>query len=93
MEAVGRAANLLNRLHAGRAGLLTPAPRGAKASVGRIAAPLATRLPVPRRLPRPLRDQAFRALHFAALARGYSSPPLPEDAALRGGLAVPSGVS
>ncbi len=86
MEAVGRAANLLNRLHAGRRGLVTPAPRGGRAAAGRALAPLALRAPVPRRTPRPLSDRAFRALHYAVLARGYSRPQLPDDPALRGGL-------
>jgi hypothetical protein len=88
MEQVGRAANLLNRVHADRDGLATPSPAGARAAIARALAPVAVRFPAPERLPRRLRDRVFRAQHYSALARGYAASPLPADPALRGGLAV-----
>ena len=73
MEAVGRGANLLERLHDHR----RPLPGPAK-SRGRLAAARALD-PVARRVPR-----AWRAAHLAAYARGHASDPLPDDPAGRG---------
>jgi len=86
MEAMGRTANLLNRIHGGRPGLATPRPTGVKALVGSTLAPLTMRLPVPSWFPRPVRDAVFRVGHYAALARGYRRPPLDDDPVNRGGL-------
>ena len=86
MDSVGRGANLLNRVHAGRDDLATPAPAGAKARVGRALAPAAERAPVPRWLPPRLQDSAFKTLHYAALARGYARDPIPEGAGPEGGI-------
>lgn len=86
MEAMGRTANLLNRIHGGRPGLATPRPIGVKALVGSTLAPLTVQLPVPSWLPRPVRDAILRVWHYAALARGYRRPPLDDDPAHRGGL-------
>lgn len=86
METIGRTARLFNRLHAERTGLLAPRPAGVKAAVGRIVGPLLPRIPVPGWLPRAVSDQAFRTLHYAALARGYADAPLPVDPGLRGGI-------
>ena len=78
MDSMGHAANLFNRVHGERPELVTPAPAGAKALVGRLIAPLAARVPVPDWLPRPVRDATFRVLHWATLARGYARAPLPD---------------
>lgn len=78
MDSVGRGANLLNRVHDGRDDLATPSPAGAKARAGRALAPAIARLPVPAWLPVRLQDAAFKTLHYAALARGYARPPIPE---------------
>jgi GT2 family glycosyltransferase len=86
MESVGRGANLLNRVHAARGDLATPAPAGAKALVGRALAPVAPLVPVPGWLPPRLRDSAFRTLHYAALARGYAGPPVPAGDGPEGGI-------
>lgn len=89
MDAVGRAANLLNRVHSTRDGLSTPDPTGAMGRVARMVAPAALSIPVPTWTPRALRDHLFRALHYAALARGYSRPPLLEGAGMKGGIPAP----
>ena len=86
MESVGRGANLLNRVHAARDDLATPAPAGAKARVGRALAPAAARAPVPGWLPLRVQDSAFRTLHYATLARGYAREPIPEGAGPEGGI-------
>ena len=78
MDSVGMGANLLNRVHGERDDLATPAPAGAKARAGRALAPATGRVPVPAWLPERVQDSAFKTLHFAALARGYSRPPIPE---------------
>jgi GT2 family glycosyltransferase len=72
METVGEGAALLNRVHAGRPDLETPAPHGLKALVARAFAPVAMVVPVPGWLPTRLSDPIFRALHYATLARGYA---------------------
>ncbi len=90
MESVGRTAHLFNRLHEHRPGLLAPRPHGVKAAFARAIDPLLRRIPVPGRLPRPISDQMFRTLHYAALARGYADSPLPVDAGLRGGIGEPA---
>jgi hypothetical protein len=86
MESMGRSANLFNRLHASREDLETPEPRGVKAFWGRLLAPLAPHVPVPERAPDRVRHGLLRAMHFAVLARGYASKPLPADPGLRGGI-------
>lgn len=86
MEAVGRTANLLNRLHESRGSLDAPRPAGPKAVLGRMVSPFIYRVPVPQWLPAPARDQAYRLLHFGAICRGYFAEPLPADRSLRGGV-------
>ena len=86
MESVGRTARLFNRLHAERDGLLAPRPDGPKAAIARALDPMLRRIPVPGWIPRPIRDRAFRTLHYAALARGYEDSPIPADPGLRGGI-------
>jgi hypothetical protein len=77
MDAMGRTANLLNRLHPLPS---PPAPRpiGLKGGVARALAPVLTRLPDATTLPDRSRDGYYRVSHFAALARGYARAPLPE---------------
>ena len=87
MRSVGRTARLFNDLHAQRPGLGSPRPTGAKGLLARALEPGLSRLPVPRWLPRAVSDQAFRAQHYAALARGYAQEPIPADGSLRGGIA------
>jgi GT2 family glycosyltransferase len=79
MEAVGQGASLLNRVHASRPELATPAPGGAKGRLASALGPAALHASVPAWLPERLRDQLFRALHYAVLARGYLRGPLPGD--------------
>lgn len=74
MEAVGRSAHLMARIAPDKGELEVPAPRGVKGFAGRLLAPAAPRL-------------GLRAGHFAKLARGYGSAPLPDDPGLRGALA------
>src|SRR5205807_3551018 len=80
MEAVGRGARLLHRLHDHR----RPLP-GPPAGRGRLALGLALGglrgSERARRLPRGVRELWLRGAHLAAFARGYTaSPPLPADA-------------
>jgi glycosyltransferase involved in cell wall biosynthesis len=77
MQAVGRSANLLNRLHPHRRPPPMPRPVGWRGRVARAIAPLARRLPVPAALPRPVREQLWRIWHFAAFVAGYSADPMP----------------
>ena len=86
MESVGRGANLLNRVHGSRAGLVTPAPVGAKGWAGRMLAPAARFVPVPPWLPQRLRDAMFRTMHYSVLARGYARRPVPEGIGPEGGI-------
>ena len=86
MESVGRAANLLNRVHAARDELATPRPAGAKGRAARLLAPAATYVPVPGWMPGRLRDQTYRTLHYAMLARGYAQPEIPAGNGMRGGI-------
>ena len=69
MEAVGRGAHLLERLHDHRRPLPGPAKGRGRLALGRVAAPW-----VP----------GWRAAHLAAYARGYAAPALPDDPGLRG---------
>lgn len=69
MEAVGRGAHLLERLHDHRRPLPGPAKGRGRMAAGRVIAP---------RLP------GRRAAHLAAYARGHAAPPLSDDPALRG---------
>ncbi|MFL5886403.1 MAG: glycosyltransferase [Thermoleophilaceae bacterium] len=76
MEAVGRGARLLHRLHDHRRPLPGPPAGRARLLAGRLLAPAPAGW--------------FRASHLAAFARGYLGDPLPVDAALRGYGALPS---
>jgi len=73
MEAVGRGANLLERLHDHRRPLPGPAKSRRRMAAARALGPVAERVP-----------RAWRAQHLAAYARGYDSSPLPDDPAGRG---------
>src|SRR5829696_147150 len=73
MEAVGRGANLLERLHDHRRPLPGPAKSRTRLAVARAAGPVAERVP-----------GAWRPAHAAAYARGHAADPLPDDAGLRG---------
>lgn len=73
MEAVGRGANLLERLHDHRRPLPGPAKGRGRLAVARALAPGALRVP-----------GAWRAAHLAAYARGHAAEPLPDDPAMRG---------
>jgi GT2 family glycosyltransferase len=71
MEAVGRSAHLLERLHDHRRPLPGPAKGRGRLAFARGLGPV-----VPRR--------AWRAAHLVAYARGHAAPPLPDDPRLRG---------
>lgn len=86
MRAMGRTADLLNRLHGHRGELRTPVRGGWRPLAARAIAPLVKAGPNPDHLPRAVRDQAYRVLHLQALASGYAQPPLPAGEELRGGL-------
>src|SRR3954464_11410954 len=73
MEAVGRGANLLERLHDHRRPLPGPAKSRGRIAAARALGPGAERVP-----------RAWRAQPRVASARGYDSPPLPDDPAGRG---------
>jgi GT2 family glycosyltransferase len=73
MEAVGRGAHLLERLHDHRRPLPGPAKGRARLAAGRALAPVAERVP-----------RAWRLAHLSAYARGHAAPPLDDDPALRG---------
>jgi colanic acid/amylovoran biosynthesis glycosyltransferase len=75
MEAVGRGARLLHRLHDHRRPLPGPPAGRARVLAGRLLAAAPHRW--------------LRASHLAAFARGYRSEPLPADASLRGYGALP----
>ena len=80
-EAVGRSANLLNRIHAHRTPLPAPHPAGIKADVGRAMARLARASRVGARTGR-AHDLVLRGAHYSAFARGYLTRPLPDSPAL-----------
>lgn len=86
MESMGRGANLFNRIHRERGELMTPAPAGIKAAVARLVAPLARFVPVPAWMPARAREASFRILHYAMLARGYASRPIPEGTGRAGAI-------
>ncbi|MEA2479494.1 MAG: hypothetical protein QOJ07_1416, partial [Thermoleophilaceae bacterium] len=73
MEAMGRGANLLERLHDHRRPLPGPAKGRGRAVLARAAAPLALRGVLGR-----------RASHLSAYARGHAAPPIDDDPGLRG---------
>jgi GT2 family glycosyltransferase len=73
MQAVGRGANLLERLHDHRRPLPGSAKSRARLAAGRMLAPVALRLP-----------RAWRLAHLSAYARGHAAEPLPDDPGLRG---------
>ena len=70
-EAIGRATVVFNRLHAGRAGLLSPHPSPWKVRLGRATAPVATRIPADRLPPKAAEPLLWYA-HHAALAKGFA---------------------
>ncbi|MFL5912708.1 MAG: glycosyltransferase [Gaiellaceae bacterium] len=76
MEAVGRGARLLHRLHDHRRPLPGPPAGRARLALGTLLAPAPARW--------------FRASHLAAFARGYRAEPLAADASLRGYGALPA---
>jgi GT2 family glycosyltransferase len=84
MESVGRGANLFNRVHRARSGLVTPKPAGSRALVGRALAPLSPFVRAPAWLPVPVRDALFRVLHYSMIARGYVRDPVPEGGGRQG---------
>ena len=86
MEAMGRTARLFNRLYPDEQPPPAPRVAGPKGFVGRLLAPMLTRLPVPDRLPRRLHDEWLRVAHYAALARGYGRSELRTDEDLVGRL-------
>jgi colanic acid/amylovoran biosynthesis glycosyltransferase len=88
MQAVGRAANLLHRLHDHRRPRPGPAASAGRLLKGRLLAPAAWR-PPPSALPAPVRRRWLDAAHLAAFTRGYLGPALPDDPAGRGYWAVP----
>lgn len=91
MWTVGKAANIVRRIHVGRA-VDTPHPPAWKVAVAKVVAPVLTAVPVPEaRLRVPVRDRVYKVIHRASLARGYrAGAAVPVDARLRGGLRRPS---
>ncbi|MEA2480407.1 MAG: hypothetical protein QOJ07_2329, partial [Thermoleophilaceae bacterium] len=73
MEAMGRGANLLERLHDHRRPLPGPAKGRGRAALARAVAPLALRGVLGR-----------RASHLSAYARGHAAAPIDDDPGLRG---------
>jgi GT2 family glycosyltransferase len=88
MEAVGRGARLLQRLHDHRRPLPGP-PAGRRRLAAGLALGRMRGVAPPRVLPRGAREGWLRAAHLAAFARGYVAPPLEDAARLRGYGAVP----
>lgn len=70
-EKVGATTVLFNALHAGRDGLMSPHPPRWKERAGRALAPVATRIPDPGRLPRPVADRLYWLGLEAAMAQGF----------------------
>lgn len=88
MEAVGRGARLLHRLHDHRRPMPGPPARRRRLVAGLALGPL-RRLEPPSSLPSGASDLWLRASHLAAFARGYTGEELPSQAALRGYGALP----
>ncbi|MEA2403940.1 MAG: hypothetical protein QOE08_587, partial [Thermoleophilaceae bacterium] len=88
MEAVGRGARLLHRLHDHRRPLPGPPAGRRRLAAGLALGPL-RRFEPPPLLPSRAIDLWLRAAHLAAFAHGYTGPELPSEAALRGYGAVP----
>lgn len=92
MWTVGKAANVVRRVHPRRA-VQTPHPPSFKVAIARVVAPLIDQVPVPeQRLRGSLRDRVYQVVHRAALARGYiAGRTVPVEVGLRGGLRTASG--
>jgi GT2 family glycosyltransferase len=91
IQTKGRGFALIQKLHGARPDLDSPNPSRAKIAAGRVIAPLVARaarhVGVPKWLPRPVRDKAFRVALRANMATGFAvQGSFPRDMSLRGGL-------